>query len=247
MRSRFEALFPAALFTALLLPSVLVAAVYLGTGTLWPADPPPSVRGSVVEWGDRSFTNRRGFEMWLEANGGNYRRWARNHPHAAARLSRSPRVRRAVLRSAAARRPPAPAGPGERQTHFVIFGIAAGAVALLIISLLRRLPRPSLPTLALGGSGGDPWRLVPVTLPNLPRVRAPNVRRFVPRAPVRQPADNPRTLHVPVRELLATSMPAARRVVSADGRPESFDLAFGVVAIVIGLIVGILVPIFLAS
>jgi hypothetical protein len=243
MRARFEALFPAALFTALLLPSVLVAAVYLGTGTLWPADPPPSVRGSVVEWGDRSFTTRRGFEMWLEANGGNYRRWARNHPHAAVRLSRSPRVRRAVLRSAAARRPAAPAGPNERQAHFVLFGIAAGAVALLVISLLRRLPRPSFPTLALGGSGGDPGRLVPVTLPSLPRVRGPGMRRFVPHARARLPIATP---HLPVRDLLATRMPAAGRV-SADGRPEHFDLAFGVVAIVIGLIVGILVPIVLAS
>jgi hypothetical protein len=245
--ARFQALFPPALVTALLLPSVLVTAVYLGTGTLWPNDPPPAPRGSVVVWADRAFTTSRGFEMWLEANGGDYQRWARNHPHAAARLSRSPRARRAVLRSAAARRPNVAAGPSQRQAHFILFGIAAGAVALFLIAVVRRLPRPSIPALALGGSGGDGGRLVPLSFPSLPRVRAPDLRRFVPRAPVRPPAENRRSLHVPVRELFATGVPAARRVVSPEGRSEHFDLAFGIFSIVLGLIVGILVPVFLAS
>lgn len=242
--ARFEALFPSALATALLLPSVLVAAIYLGTGTLWPDDPPPAPRGSVVEWADRSFTTRRGFEMWLEANGGDYGRWARNHPHAAVRLSRSPRVRRAVLESAAARRPPASDGPTERQAHFVLFGIAAGAVALFAFSIARRLPRPPMPALALGGHGLNVGRLVPASLPAVPRPRAPEVRRFVPRPRVSPPREVRHAPRVPLRGLIEASVPAARRAVSAD-REAGFDLTFGIVSVALGLIVGILIPIFL--
>jgi hypothetical protein len=176
------------LLTVLLLPSVLVAAAYLATGTVWPHDPAPPVRGSVVEWGDGSFTNRRGLEMWLEANGGNYRRWAKNHPNAAERLSRGPRARRKVMRSAALRRPAESAGPTERQAHFVLYGFAAAAVVFFAVGLARRVPRPSVPTLELGGVG-----------------------------------------------------------VVSDHDSDRFDLAFGIASIVLGLIVGILVPIVLAS
>src|SRR4029450_7530739 len=91
MHRRFEALFPTALITALLLPSVLVTAVCLGTATLWPTDPPPALRGSVVVWGDRAFTTRRGFEMWLEANGRKYGRGGQKHPTARAGVRTSPR------------------------------------------------------------------------------------------------------------------------------------------------------------
>jgi hypothetical protein len=252
MHRRFEALFPTALITALLLPSVLVTAIYLGTGTLWPTDPPPALRGSVVVWGDRAFTTRRGFEMWLEANGGNYGRWARNHPNAAARLSRSPRVRRAVIRSAAAQRPAAPAGPGERQAHVTLFAIAAGAVLLFLISLLRRLrlprlPRLSIPALAIGGYGGHEGRFVAPSLPGVSRLRGVDVRRFVPRPRARPPTVDRPPRRPLVRDLIETGVPAARRVVSAESRTEHFDLAFGIVSIVLGLIVGILVPVFLAS
>jgi hypothetical protein len=240
--ARLQALFPSALVTALLLPSVLVTAVYLGTGQLWPADPPPAPRGSVVEWSDRSFTTRRGFEMWLEANGGNYQRWAKNHPHAAARLSRSPRARRAVIRSAAARRPVAPAGPTERQAHVTLFAIAAGAGVIFLISVLRRLPRPSFPALAIGGYGGNVARLVP--LPAVPRLRAPHVRRFVPSPRASPRAENRRPRSLPVRDLVAAGVPAARRVVSAD-RESGFDLTFAIVSVALGLVVGILIPIFL--
>jgi hypothetical protein len=240
--ARFEALFPSALATVLLLPSVLVAAIYLGTGTLWPDDPPPAPRGSVVEWADRSFTTRRGFEMWLEANGGDYSRWAKNHPHAA--VSRSPRVRRAVLQSAASRRPPESAGPTERQAHFVLFGIAAGAVALFAFSLVRRLPRPPMPALALGGHGLNVGRLVPASLPGVPRPRPAQVRRFVPRPRVSPPEETRRAPRVPLRDLVAAGVPAARRVVSAD-RESGFDVTFGIVSVALGLIVGILIPILL--
>lgn len=244
--ARLEALFPTALVTALLLPSVLVTAIYLGTGQLWPADPPPAPRGSVVEWSDRSFTTRRGFEMWLEANGGNYRRWAENHPYAAARLSRSPRVRRAVL--AASRRPAATtAQPNGGQARVTLFAIAAGAVAIFLIAVVRRLPRPSFPALAIGGYGGNVARLVP--LPAVPRWRAPHVRRFVPRpraSPLLDspPAENRRSQRLPVRGLIEAGVPAARRAVSAD-REAGFDLTFGIVSVALGLIVGILIPIFL--
>jgi hypothetical protein len=253
MHRRFEALFPTALITALLLPSVLVTAIYLGTGSLWPTDPPPALRGSVVVWGDRAFTTRRGFEMWLEANGGDYGRWAENHPSAAARLSRSPRVRRAVIRSAAAQRPDAPSGPGERQARVTLFAIAAGAVLLFLISLVRRLPRlprlprPSMPALAVGGYGGSQGRLVPAGLPGVSRLRGVHVRRFVPRARARPPTVDRPPRRPLVRDLIETGVPAARRVVSAESRTEHFDLAFGIVSIVLGLIVGILVPVFLAS
>ena len=205
------------LLTVLLLPSVLVAAAYLATGSVWPNDPAPSVRGSVVEWGDRSFTNRRGFKMWLEANGGSYRRWARNHPKAAKRLSRSPKARRAVMKSAALRRPAESVGPTEQQAHFVLYGFAAAAVVFFAVALVRRIPRPSVPTLAFGGIGGSNGR-----------------------------TESRRSLHLPGRGLLETGLPAARRVV-ADHESDRIDLAFGIVSIVLGLIVGILVPIFLAS
>jgi hypothetical protein len=239
--ARLQALFPTALVTALLLPSVLVTAIYLGTGQLWPADPPPALRGSVVEWGDRSFTTRRGFEMWLEANGGDYRRWAANHPYAAARLSRSPRVRRAVI--AASRRPAATtARPDGGQARVTLFAIAAGAVAIFLIAVVRRLPRPSFPALAIGGYGGNVARLVP--LPAVPRLRGPHVRRFVPRPRASPPAENRRPRSLPVRDLVAAGVPAARRVVSAD-RESGFDLTFAIVSVALGLVVGILIPIFL--
>ena len=209
--AKFRAVFPGVLLTVLLLPSVLVAAAYLATGTVWPNDPAPVVRGSVVEWGDRSFTNRRGLKMWLEANGGNYRRWARNHPNAAERLSRGPKARRAVMKSAALRRPAESAGPTEQQAHLVLYGFAAAALAFFAVALVRRVPRPFLPPLALGGVGGSR-----------------------------------RSVHLPGRGLLEAGLPAARRVV-ADHESDRFDLAFGIVSILLGLIVGILVPIFLAS
>lgn len=236
---------------------MLVAAIYLGTGTLWPDNPRPSVRGSVVEWGGRSFTTRRGFEMWLEANGGDYRRWSKNHPRAAGRLSRSPRARRAVMRSAASRRPPDPAGPTERQAHVLLFGFAAGALAFFAIAIVRRIPRPSVPALALDGYGGNGGRSVSWSFPSVPRLRGPRpqgprlrgrlrgprLRRFIPQAGPRSEARRSRRL--PVRIRLEKRLPAMRRITSPHHRSDGFELAFGIVSVALGLIVGILIPILL--
>jgi hypothetical protein len=43
-----------------------------------------------VAWGGHAFGSRQEFAEWLRSRGLSYKRWAENHPRAAARLQRRP-------------------------------------------------------------------------------------------------------------------------------------------------------------
>jgi hypothetical protein len=235
--------------TALLLPSALViATIYFGTGSVWPESPRKSPAGTVVVWGDRSFTTRRGFEMWLEANGGDYRRWAKRHPAAAALLSRQPRARRAVARSTPSRSGPS-AVSIERRAYFALVGLAAGVLGFVSISVVRRLPRPSIPALALGVYGSNAGRFVAESVPSAQRLRVrrprPSMTTLRPR--VGPAAENARSLLARVRDVYAWCVSAAWRVFPAPRKWDRFDLVFGAISVAGGLAVGILVPLVLAQ
>jgi hypothetical protein len=228
---------PSVFVGALVLPTALLAAtIFFGTGSLWP-ERPKKGPSAVVVWGDRAFTTRRGFEMWLEANGGDYERWAKRHPAAAALLSRRTKSRRAVSppqRSAHT----ASAVPIERRAYYALLGLGGGVAAFLAIAVARRLPRVAIPAVALGtygAYGANPGRLVLDT----PFGRSPPpIRRLRPEAAVRRR----RSL---IARVFSSCASVVRTLFVVVREVERFDLAFGAVAIALGLVAGMLLPLVL--
>jgi hypothetical protein len=249
--ARFGALLsvPSAFLLALALPTAfVVATIYFGTGSVWPENARKSAPSTVVEWGGRSFTTRRGFKMWLEANGGNYRRWAKRHPDAAALLSGRRRAPRAVAKPATSRGVPSGV-PLERRVYLALIGLAAGVVAFLSVSLVRRLPRVSIPAVALGGYGSGPGRLVAAGAPTAHPLRPPRRRSLVAavRPRVGTAAERSRSLVGHVAAVLAGWSRARRqRVLAASQEWDRFDVVFAALCVGLGLTVGILVPLVLA-
>jgi hypothetical protein len=228
---------PSVFAGALLLPTALLAAtIFFGTGSLWP-ERPEKGRSAVVVWGDRAFTTRRGFEMWLEANGGNYKTWAKRHPAAAALLSRRTTSRRAVSRPRRSAHV-ASAVPIERRVYYALLGLGGGVAAFLAIAVARRLPRVEFPAVALGtfgAYGANPGRLVVDT----PLGGSPTpIRRLRPEAAVRRR-----------RSLIARASSSCVSVVRTPfvvvREVERFDVAFGAVAIALGVMAGMLIPLVL--
>lgn len=146
----------ARLLSVLLIPPMLaVGVVYVGTGSVWFDASRAREQGRVVTWQGRAFTNRRGFAMWLESTGKNYREWAKRHRAAAARLSGHTQPRAALARRArddraSASTPP----PATRWGRSGLLALAAGAAALLGIAVVRRLPRVPIRTVSVAYGAG---------------------------------------------------------------------------------------------
>jgi hypothetical protein len=146
----------ARLLSVLLIPPILaVGVVYAGTGSVWFDASRAREQGRVVEWQDRAFTNRRGFAMWLESTGKDYREWAKRHRAAAARLSGHGQRRGALARRArddrdSASSPP----PATRWGRSALLALAAGAAALLAIAVVRRLPYVPIRTVSVAYGAG---------------------------------------------------------------------------------------------
>ena len=252
--------------------AVVVATLYLATGTLVPeTESKARAPATVVAWGDASFTNRRGFKMWLEAHGGNYRRWAKNHPAAAAVLS----GRRPPRRAAAAAHPAAGADHRvETVGRSVLFALGAGVIGLLSLAVVRRLPRLSIPTVALTAYGTATVRLLTTSatrVQRLPLRRAPppltsaarrRLASFAPAAvlawqrarrskPVPRPSIKPvtragvRVAQIPAR-LARVGRHAARAVVPNADETERLEVVFWAIGLGLAVAVGILAPFVLA-
>jgi hypothetical protein len=253
--------------------AVVVAALYIGTGTLMPAaEPKADPPATVVVWGDGSFTNRRGFKMWLEAHGGNYRRWAKNHRAAAAVLS----GRRPARRPAAAPRAEA-AGADHRAGSVgrsVLLALGAGVIGLLSLALVRRLPSLSIPTISLTAYGTATVRLLTTSAARVQRIpvrRSPPVggsavmgrlRSFAPlpllaaqRArrlkPMPRPSIEPLTragvrLAQIAARLARVGRRAARAVVPDVDETERLEIVFWAIGLGLAVAVGIFVPLVLA-
>jgi len=146
----------ARLLSVLLIPPILaVGVVYAGTGDVWFDASRAREHGRVVTWQGRAFTNRRGFAMWLESTGKDYREWAKRHRAAAARLSGHAQPRGALARRArddrdAAATPP----PATRWGRSGLLALAAGAAALLAIAVVRRLPYVPIRTVSVAYGAG---------------------------------------------------------------------------------------------
>jgi len=163
----------------LLPPAMAVGMVYLGTGSVWFETPRAGASGRVVTWGGRAFTNRRGFAMWFESTGRDYRAWAKRHPTAAARLGRRPRPRRAAPPSTRTR--VEASQPAVRSARLALLALGSGAAALVAIAVVRRLPRISIPTVSLAGYGAGAARLLVV--PGASATAAERMLSRRPRAP----------------------------------------------------------------
>ena len=253
--------------------AVVVAALYLGTGTLMPeAEPKADPPATVVVWGDGSFTNRRGFKMWLEAHGGNYRRWAKNHRAAAAVLS----GRRPARRAAAAPRAET-AGADHRAGRVgrsVLLAFGAGVIGLLSLALIKRLPSVSIPTISLTAYGTATVRLLTTSAARVqrrPARRAPpagrsavrdRFRSFAPLPPLAarrarrlKPTPRPsiepltragvRLAQIPAR-LARVGRRSARAVVPDVDETERLEVVFWAIGLGLAVAVGIFVPLVLA-
>jgi hypothetical protein len=252
--------------------AVVVAAFYLGTGMLLPeAEPKADAPPTVVVWGDGTFTNRRGFKMWLEAHGGDYRQWAKNHPAADALLS----GRRPSPRPAAASRPVAHAEHHiESVERSVLLALGACFISLLSLAVLTRQPRLAIPTISLTAYGTASLRLLTTSaarVQRLPLNRAPpplgsavrdrlasfaslpllaghRARRL---KPVPRPSIEPLTrAGLRVAQIAAGLARVGRRaagaVVPQFDEVERLEVVFWAIGLALAVGVGILVPIVLA-
>jgi hypothetical protein len=167
------------LLAVLLIPplAVVALAVFAG-GLVWGdrqrAEPP----AAFVAWGERSFRTRRGFEMWLEATGLDYARWAKLHPHAAKRLSKRRKSAPSARVSAAA-----PSADSVRAPSWVGWALASLAVAAATLLAISRLPRIALPRVSLSAYGAGVVELLHRGGSSLPR-HSPALPRPPPIAPL---------------------------------------------------------------
>ena len=228
-----------AVVAAIVLPTGLIAAtIYFGTGSIWPERPAKSP-STVVVWGDAAFTTRRGFEMWLKANGRDYGRWSKRHPAAAALLNR-PRKARPVARSTPSPDVASAVSVGHR-ISYALLGLGGGIAAFLSIAVVRRLPRVAIPAVAFGGYGASPGRIVAGTVLRLPRARLP-----IPRPRTDPAVRRARRLLSRVRGVSASCVSAVGKVFLVFREVERFDVALGAISVALGLAAGILVPFLLA-
>lgn len=144
----------------LALTTVFVGGLGFGATTLVGNEPPAT---RWVDWGGQSFSSPGQLRMWLRGRGVSYRKWAKNHPSAAARLEgREPPPRRptrgesapasAAPKKAAPKTAPvaAAARPGPSIADRLILALLATcaaalvALAVLPIPLLRAIRAPAL-------------------------------------------------------------------------------------------------------
>jgi hypothetical protein len=137
------------LLALLLIPplTVVALAVFAG-GPVWGERERADTPATFVAWGERSFRTRRGFEMWLEATGLDYTRWAKLHPRAAKRLSKRHRSTPSAKATA-----PSPSAQSARAASWVGWAVLSLAVAAATLVASSRLPRPALPRVSLGAYG----------------------------------------------------------------------------------------------
>jgi hypothetical protein len=159
-------------------PLAVVALAVIAGGPVWGERQRADRPATFVAWGERSFRTRRGFEMWLEATGLDYARWAKLHPRAAKRLSK----RHKSTPSAKATAAPSSAD-SVRAPSWVGWALASLAVAAATLLAISRLPRIALPRVSLSAYGAGVVELLHRGGSSLPR-HSPALPRAPPIAPL---------------------------------------------------------------
>jgi len=144
----------------LALTAVLVGALGFGATTLVGNEPPAT---RWVDWGGQSFSSSGQLRQWLSGQGLSYRKWARNHPSASARLEgREFRPRRAT-RGEPRRASAAPAKAAQKTPPVAVAARPGPSIADRLILLLLATCAVALVALAL------------LPIPLLQAIRAPAV------------------------------------------------------------------------